>query len=233
MHELSFYRKRKNISQEELGKKLGVQKTNISAWENGSRKIPIKHLDALASALNLTASELNDITNNQNESVMQLKLKQSGCYVPLVSMAAAAMCNPGLMPMMDCVSDRAEEKVFFPGAKETDFAIRVSGESMTPWYPEGTLLLVRQIPISEIANGKRVVAVLDNGDIVFKIYARKNNKIALYSISDEGKDMVFDHGIGLRYICKVLSSIRNEDELDDAMAGAGLHHGWMDKYKKL
>ena len=230
MNELSFYRKRKNISQDELGKKLGVPKTNISAWENGTRKVPVKHMDALAACLNLTTSELNDILNQKN-SLDQIK--QNGCYVPLVSMAAAAMCNPGLMPMMDCVADRAEEKVFFPGAKETDFAIRVSGDSMTPWYPEGTLLLVRQIPISEISNGKRVVAVLDNGAIVFKIYARKNNKIALFSINEEGKDLVFDQGIGLRYICKVLSSIRNEDELDDAMSGAGLHHGWMDKYKEL
>jgi transcriptional regulator with XRE-family HTH domain len=58
MNRLAIYRKRKDISQEELAKKLGVSKTNISAWENGTRAIPLKHHDKLVAILGLTEAEL-------------------------------------------------------------------------------------------------------------------------------------------------------------------------------
>lgn len=157
----------------------------------------------------------------------------AGKWLPVISEAAAAECNPGLMPLLDCVNQYSEEQAFFSEGKENDFAIRVMGESMMPWYPPGTLLLVR--PYQDIPNGKRVVAVLDEGEIIFKIFAKTaDNKIALMSINENGKDYVFPpSGKGLRYICRVIQSIRNEDDLDNAMRQSGIHHSWETKLKNL
>ena len=157
-----------------------------------------------------------------------------GTWLPVISEAAAAECNPGLMPLLDCVAEHSEEQAFFTMGRKTDFAIRVSGSSMMPWYPPKTLLLVR--PYQDIQQGKRVVAVLDNGEILFKIFARtKDNRIALMSINDEeGQDFFFpSSGKGIRYICRVIQSIRNEDDLDDAMRESGIHHRWEEKLQQM
>ena len=157
-----------------------------------------------------------------------------GEWLPVISEAAAAECNPGLMPLLDCVNQFSEERAFFSLGRKDDFVIRVSGDSMLPWYPPGTLLLVR--PYQDIQNGKRVVAVLDEGEIIFKIFARtKDRDIALMSINDnDGKDYLFPpSGQGIRYICRVVQSIRNEDDLDDAMMVSGIHNAWEKKLHDL
>ena len=58
---LAYYRKRKGISQEEMGEYLSVPKANISAWENGTRGIPLKHFDKIARMLDLTEAELQEV----------------------------------------------------------------------------------------------------------------------------------------------------------------------------
>lgn len=168
------------------------------------------------------------------ESDAEVATDVAGSWLPVISDAAAAECNPGLMPLLECVNQYSEEKAFFPSGKPTDFVIRVSGDSMLPWYPSGTLLLVR--PYQDIPNGKRVVAVLDEGEIIFKIFARtRKNEIALMSINEhDGRDYLFPaSGKGIRYICRVVQSIRNEDDLDHAMSVTGLHHNWEKKLDKL
>lgn len=168
MNRLAFYRKRQGISQEELGKKLGIPKSNISAWENGTRAIPVKHLDQLGRVLNMSEGE---ILNALSDSVFgQATITENGnvrppsgegLFVPIITSAAAATCNPGMMPLLDCVNQYSEDKTWFKQAKDGDFVIEVTGTSMSPWYPDGTLLLVR--PYQELKNGQRVVAVLDSG----------------------------------------------------------------------
>ena len=182
-----------------------------------------------------TCKQLPETPRKQSNAQQEAEIVSdlAGKWLPVISEAAAAECNPGLMPLLDCVNQYSEEQAFFSEGKENDFAIRVMGESMMPWYPPGTLLLVR--PYQEIPNGKRVVAVLDEGEIIFKILAKTaDNKIALMSINENGKDYVFPpSGKGLRYICRVIQSIRNEDDLDDAMRQSGIHHSWETKLKNL
>ena len=157
---------------------------------------------------------------------------QEGLFVPIISSAAAATCNPGLMPLLDCVNQYSEEKTWFRQAKEGDFVIEVIGDSMNPWYPEGTLLLVR--PYQQLRNGQRVVAVLDSGEIIFKVYAEKDDKVCLFSISDGGKDFIFTKPmVPLRYICRVVASQRSEDDLDTEMHNINFVHGWQLKLKEI
>lgn len=190
-----------------------------------------KIIAACALEAKKTAVEKNfGNTKSEVEVVTDLE----GAWLPVITEAAAAECNPGIMPLLDCVAEYSEEQAFFPQGKKTDFAIKVSGSSMMPWYPPKTLLLVR--PYQDIQQGKRVVAVLDNGEILFKIFARTNdNRIALMSINDEdGQDFFFPaNGKGIRYICRVIQSIRNEDDLDEAMRESGIHHRWEEKLKNL
>ena len=233
MNKLKECRKRQGLTQEELGKKLGIPKTNISAWENGKRAIPMKHIDKLGKILKLSEAEiLNAVSGSVSADENVRPPSGEGCFVPIISSAAAATCNPGITPLLDCVNSYSEDKTWFKQAEEGDFVIEVTGSSMSPWYPDGTLLLVR--PYQELKNGQRVVAVLDSGEIVFKIYAEKDNKVCLFSIDKSGRDFIFTRPlVPLRYICRVIASQRNEDDLDEEMRHVNIVHDWQNKLENL
>ena len=238
-------RKEKDLTQEYIGKILGMGKASYQKIEKGINNLHSKHWKKINSILGTTTDDLATFTayvavkrRQEREGTLKILpeielVQKSGAEVPLVSEAAAAECNPGIMPLIDCVSQYAEDKIYFSEGKNGDFAIKVIGCSMLPWYPPGTTLLVR--PFQELRNGQRVIAVLDEGEIIFKVFVRGKHKIGLVSINGEGgQDYEFPlNGKGIRYLCQVIASQRNEDKLDDAMRAAGIHHSWEEKLKNL
>ena len=75
-----------------------------------------------------------------------------GRFVPIITSAAAASCNPGLMPLPDCVNERSEARTYFRQVREGDFVIEASGAGMLPWHSDGALLLVP--PYRPLRNGR-------------------------------------------------------------------------------
>lgn len=227
-----FAEQAQSSTQAALGKRLGLSATTINRLIHGNAELgslPISILGKLCPDL-INREVLNPSPDNSLVPASDVRpvATGDGAFVPIISSAAAASCNPGLMPLLDCVNQYSEDNVFFKQAKPGDFAIEVSGTSMSPWYPEGTLLLVR--PYQDLRNGQRVVVVLDEGEIIFKIYAERGDKICLFSIDGEGRDYVFTKPrVPIRYICRVVASIRNEDDLDEEMAHRHIAHDWQRK----
>ena len=153
---------------------------------------------------------------------------------PVISDSAAAQ-NAGTCyyPISDWADEYAEERISFSQGRAGDFVIRVTGDSMLPWYPNGTLVLVR--PNVRVNNGERVVAVLADGSVVFKIFAEKGDYIHLFSVnSGDGKDFHFKKDENaVRAVYPVIQSMRDERALDRAMSDSGIHHGWEEKLKSL
>lgn len=251
---LQYHREKLDITQEELGKGLGVTKQTVWKWENNIAKIHPKHHEKLKKILGISDEDVYAIINGSDFIPEQVKANllpegkyykkeqktysnvrqpsAKGFFVPIISQAAAATCNPGIQPLLDCINEHSEEKTWFKEAKEGDFVIEVSGESMNPWYPDGTLLLVR--PYQELRNGQRVVAVLDTGEIIFKIYSAKADKICLFSIDKNGQDFIWTKpNVPLRYICRVIASQRNEDAIDEEMNHCGIRHDWQVKLSNV
>jgi len=153
---------------------------------------------------------------------------------PVISEAAAATCNTAIIPIADWASDYAENFVSFSEGRAGDFVLRVSGESMMPWYPPNTLILAR--PNERLKNGDRVIAVLDDGSVVFKVFTEDENSFYLLSINEnDGKDFKFDKGdfAAVRAIYLVIQSMRDERALDRAMSENGIPHFWQKRMKKL
>lgn len=154
--------------------------------------------------------------------------------VPVIGFAAAATVNPALMPIAEFAAEHPEDYQAFPLAKKGDFCLVVSGDSMLPWYPEGTRLLCRPC---RPRKGQRVVAVLGTGEVVFKVFADKDDKFCLFSINDEGggQDFVFDKNdfSAVRAIYSIIESIRDESAIDQAMKSSGIHHRWEEKLKNV
>jgi transcriptional regulator with XRE-family HTH domain len=55
---INSLRRQKNISQEDLADKSDLDRTYISSLENGKRNVSLKALSSLASALEVSLSEL-------------------------------------------------------------------------------------------------------------------------------------------------------------------------------
>lgn len=152
--------------------------------------------------------------------------------VPVIGFAAAATANPALMPIAEFASEYADDYQAFPLAQPGDFCLVVSGDSMLPWYPEGTRLLCRPC---RPGRGQRVVAVLGSGEVVFKVFVEKDDKFCLFSINEDGQDYVFSKTdyTAVRAIYPIIESIRDEQAIDKAMRSSGIRHRWEDKLKEL
>jgi SOS-response transcriptional repressor LexA len=146
---------------------------------------------------------------------------------PVISLAAAAEVNTTYYPLAQYADQYSEETATFTAGQPGDFVIRVCGESMKPWYPPGTLLLVR--PHQHIKNGDRVIAVLGDGEVVFKCFVERKKTIMLVAINGEGgKNFEFQKNdfAAIRDLYKVIQSLRIESEVDSAMHEKGVKHFW-------
>ena len=153
---------------------------------------------------------------------------------PVISDAAAASVNTAYQPITDFAKKYAEEYTSFTKGRQGDFVIKVSGDSMAPWYPDGTLLLVR--PNAALRNGDRVIAVLADGSILFKVFAEDDTSFYLFSENrKEGKDFMFAKNDfnGVRALYLVVQSMRDERALDMAKEQQGIRSDIMSRIKKI
>ena len=103
---------------------------------------------------------------------------------------------------------------------------------MLPWYPEGTILLVR--PNIRLSSGDPVVAVLEGGEVVFRIFYEGSGKVTLASLDgDEKHTYQFDikDNTYVKTVYKVIQSMRDETAILKAMRESGLLQG-LEKYER-
>lgn len=137
-----------------------------------------------------------------------------GLAVPLIGIAQAADFEAALQSLDDFVHDVADEtRIPFPLAREGDVAVRVEGESMLPWYPPGTILLVR--PTEFPQRGDIAVAKLHTGAVVVKRYQRRQNVVTLESLNHGSAGETYTWHVKeqpgfVQWMWPVLQSIRDE-----------------------
>ena len=239
------------LSEAEWARQHGFSQSSINSWINGQRNCLYKNAKRLADACNCEVSYIStyklpdtiDISppeeikkqfqNAKNSEVKLVTEIPRNKLFPVLGEAAAASVDTLSFPLADYAQDHAEELQYFPHGQPGDFSIQVAGTSMLPWYPPGTRLLLRGNV--RIKNGERVVVIMEDGEVIFKIFVKADDQIALFSIEDNGRDYVFDahNAREIKGIYKVIESFRDEAKLDEAMQQAGIHHRWEDKLAKL
>lgn len=106
---------------------------------------------------------------------------------PVISFAQATGFDPILEPfdtyLLGCGEDTFP---FYVDPKPGMFALRVDGDSMSPEFPHGTIILVQGGVFAE--RGDTVVAKFrETGQVVCKRYQRRDNIITLESINPGGQ----------------------------------------------
>ena len=219
-------------SMSELARAVKMSHTAVRGWKSGTATfIRPSNWESLEPVLRpyMPRTQAMPSPRPRCESNAEFITEPLPTY-PVISLAAAAECNTAIIPMADYADANSEERVSVHNGRPGDVAIRVVGDSMEPWYPAGTIVLVR--PGARLRNGDGVIAILADGSVVFKTYVERKDSFLLLSINeDNGCKLEFkksDH-FAVRGIYLVVTSIRDEIKLRETMHANGKHHFW-EKY---
>jgi SOS-response transcriptional repressor LexA len=191
------------MTQKQLSDASGIPQGSISEYENDRSEISAFRLGSIALALKVPMATLDprladlpggDQIQDQDVPYDVRSLGVPGWRdVPVLGAAAAAGYEPAVEPLDDWLTGFGEETDTWPAEQvgENYFCLRVQGDSMSPEFPDGTILLVAAGEYPQ--RGDLVVARLaDHGEVVVKLYQRHNNVIELLSEHPRGKNFAID-----------------------------------------
>lgn len=69
-NKLLFLRKRNDLTQDEMGKIIGVTKHSIYNWEKGLEIIPLKHLNTYANYFNVSIDYILNLSDNKETLII-------------------------------------------------------------------------------------------------------------------------------------------------------------------
>lgn len=169
---IKMLRVKKGMSQEELGKKVGVQKAAINKYEKGIVvNLKMSTIAKLADALDVTPVYLMGIGEEQLPAdAIPLDL-QSQHRIPILGRIAAGL------PLYAEQNIEGYTLTDLNGGAEY-FALRVSGDSMNAiGINDGYLIIVRRQ--EEVENGEVAVVMVGDEDATVKRFYSSNNTITL------------------------------------------------------
>ncbi len=199
---IRFLRKKARLTQGQLAEKIGVQRSMISAYEDGRSDPKLASLEIMATLFKVGADELLfwDIERNgrkylQQEALKILTVTLDGKEEEWISMvgekAAAGYLNGYADP--EYMENLPNFRLPNLSKNNTYRAFELSGDSMLPLQP-GTLIIGAYLEYgTQIKNGKTYVLVTKNEGIVYK---RVFNYIAehgkLFAVSDNDRYKPYD-----------------------------------------
>lgn len=191
---LRFLRKHQNITQQDLADQLAVQRTMISAYEDGRSEPKLATLQKLAEILEVAVDELlgHDIENLGRRALMKrgvniLTIAASDDETENITMVGQKASAGYLNGFADPEFMEALPQFHLPNlSKHTTYrAFELSGDSMLPLVP-GTIVVGSYVDqLAEIKSGRTYVLVTQTEGVVYKRvfnYLADNGK--LYLVSD-------------------------------------------------
>ena len=161
-----------NMTQEELGKKIGVQKSAIRKYEKGE-VINIKRatIETLSKIFNVSPSYLMCIEDNNNRNIIKTN------RIPVLGKIPAGIP----IEMIEDVIDYEEiSDEMLKGDREY-FGLKVSGDSMTPKYLDGDVLIVQKT--NDCESGQDCIVMVNGDDGTFKRVIKNKDGIILQPLN--------------------------------------------------
>lgn len=157
-----------NKSQVEIAKDLGINKTTVSAWMNGTRTPKMSKIDMLCAYFGVKRSDLMEPHDKP--------VARPATRIPVLGRVAAGIPIEAIEDIIDW-----EEIAPAMSVNGQYFGLRIKGDSMLPRIAEGDTVIVRSQPDAESGD---VVIVQINGDqATCKRLAKHANGISLISFN--------------------------------------------------
>lgn len=188
------------ISQKDLAKKLGVHWRTVQNWEKNGGISQSDYTKICA----LLPDETT-IKTQQYYGGEAATLPEERNLVPLIPILAQ---GGSLNDFTTSVMEYDCEKVLSP-IKGVDYAMTVSGDSMSPEYPSGCQILIKRIDESAFIDwGKVFVLDTVNGSIIKKLMPTSNpDKVLCVSINPDypSYEVCLEHVFGVYRVLMCMS----------------------------
>ena len=166
-----------NMSMSELARRVGIAKSAISRYFNGTRELPLHKIEEFASALHTTPNYLLGMEYEPTQV-------QQGIKIPVLGTVAAGIPISAVEDILDY-----EE---IPQSWENQgefFGLIIKGDSMQPKMDDGDVVIVRQQ--SDANSGDTVIALVNGDDATCKKLQKTENGIMLVSTNPNYLPMFF------------------------------------------
>lgn len=205
-------RESRGLTQPKLAEVIGVSSfSTVSKWESGKNSPRGRELVLLSKYFNVSVDDLLGI--NQNG---EITTSSEYDYYP-VSISA------GLPNNVDGITNNDVKRISIPdnimgdnAGDKNIFFIRANGDSMNNVFPDGSLLAVKQVPLSSLHDSDIVVYSCNYDYAVKRFYHdRKKGKFIFQPDSSDkrfiGRDITYEEAKDLNLYGKVVLYIVNLD----------------------
>jgi lexA repressor len=166
-----------NMSMSELARRVGIAKSAISRYFNGTRELPLNRIGDFASALHTTPNFLLGMKEDTNSQ---------GIKIPVLGTVAAGIPISAVEDILDY------EEIPQSWQNQGEFfGLRIKGDSMKPDINDGDTVIVKQQ--STANNGDVVIALVNGDDATCKKFEKLDNGIMLISNNSEYSPMYFSN----------------------------------------
>ena len=157
---LKRIRLQRNLSQEELARKLGTSKQVISRYETGQRSPKIHVAAAFAAALDVPFSYFSGEEGTTSDVGIPGIEYPTFRSVPLLGEIA---CGEPIL-----AQENVDGDVNVDSEVACDFALRCKGDSMAPRLQDGDLVFIRQQ--ASVDNGQIAAVLIDTEATLKRVY---------------------------------------------------------------
>ncbi len=146
-------RREKHLTQDQLAELASLNRVTIAKYESGRVEPGAQALIRIAKALEISVDQL-----------VGLDPEEYSPFIPIVRDAVPVIGTiAGGTPIM--AEENYDGYVSLPAGVQADFALKCSGDSMSPTFEDGDYVLIKQKP--EVNDGK-IAAVLIGTDATLK-----------------------------------------------------------------
>ncbi len=208
---IDYFRNENSLTMEELGKRLGKNKSSISRWISGERYPKIEEIEEIAKYFNTDVETLifgfntkvNDITSIYTQLTSQRQERvynyaeeqlneqngqiQEDNIVPIVFGRQSAAGSMIYVDDMDAEMGVLPSSIVPNGANEL---VQITGDSMEPIIKKGSEVYLRYQPTVE--DGEIAIVRVEDEGVTCKYLFRDGKNIILKSENSKYDDIVVD-----------------------------------------
>lgn len=165
-----------NMSMSELARRVGIAKSAISRYFNGTRELPLNRIEDFAKALHTTSHFLLGVEPESSK----------GIKIPVLGTVPAGIPITAVEDILDY-----EE---IPKTWENQgefFGLKIKGDSMYPTLENGDVVIVRKQSTAD--NGDTVIVMVNGDDATCKKLEKTDNGIMLISTNTKYAPMFFSN----------------------------------------
>lgn len=182
-------REEKNISLEEAGNKVGVNKSTVLRWENGmTEKFKIPTLEILAEFYDVNPSWLmgNDVAKYRKN----IKKDIIGNPISTIPILGIVKAGYDYLAQENIIGTIDIEKSLV-GDGSDYFALKVKGDSMFPVLIENDIVIVKKQ--NDFENGDIVIAIINGDEATIKKGKKSDAGILLQPFNQNYEPLLFTY----------------------------------------